>query len=143
MPTTKVPRSAGIEWYKFLNPPAAAPSQSMQIALGPERFPFQYRNKKFQFGQVELFLLLKDGQSLGSPLALQLGPPTNPNLSNVTLVSSASFLGGVAYGSIKQLGQPVPPSQGSPPSWTLQVDKASKLPDGIDDILMLCRYSVS
>ena len=48
------------EWYRFLHPADADPSQNMQIALGIERFPFQYRGKKIDFSKVDLLLKFKD-----------------------------------------------------------------------------------
>jgi hypothetical protein len=153
------------EWYKFLNPAATAISQSMQICVGPERFPFQFRQRKFQFSQVELFLLFKTPQFQqayvgGAQLVLYLGPASSTNPSSARLASNVSILGGLAYGSISQPQQPT----GSPLTWVLttnntDIQKISTSlqnvvnsggtnychlnPAAIDDILILCHYSVS
>ena len=166
------------EWYKFLHPSdPTTTSQSMQIALGNERFPYQYRGKTITQTQAELVLLFSDPQFLtdyrnGTSLSLELGPPnatippsiTNP--SSVTLTSSTGVLGGAPYGSI---AQPKPAGPNAPNSWVLQaletaiaqIDPHLYLkntvaasdgttttyhhlnPDVIDDILLLCHYSVS
>jgi Tc toxin complex TcA C-terminal TcB-binding domain/Neuraminidase-like domain/PA14 domain/Salmonella virulence plasmid 28.1kDa A protein len=156
------------EWYKFLNPPDTATSQSMSIALGNERFPFQYRKEKFQFTEVELFLVFKGSQfqtdysSGGSPtaLVLHLGTLGISNPPSATLISNPPILGGLPYDSI------VPPkAAGSgPPTWILSADNAdiAKIhhalqnvvstgganythlnPNAISDIYLLCHYSVS
>jgi hypothetical protein len=161
------------EWYKFLNPADIATSQSMQIGLGNERFPFQYRQKTIQYSEVELFLVFKSAQfqadysggsgSTGTgnqQLKLHLGPPAISNSPSAILTSSLSFLGGLAYGYIAQPPQPAT-SGGSPPVWFLSVDstdiaginsnlrnlgstgEAHLNPAAINDVLMLCHYSVS
>ena len=152
------------EWYKFLHPSdPTATSQSMQIALGNERFPYQYRGKKIQISQAELVLLLSDPYNLPNytnNLILELGPQNAT--TSVTLTSSTGFLAsqgdvhGAPYGSIAP-AQPKPAGPNAPPSWILQpvqIDPSLKLqindvptnllnPDAIDDILLLCHYSVS
>ena len=167
------------EWYKFMNPADTATTQSMQITLGPERFPFQYRRMKIQISEVELFLLFRSatfqseycgGSTTSAPssqLVLHLGPPSASNPSRASLASAQSFLNGLGYASIAQPQPPAPPypgSPGSPPLWTLGADSAdiqeinSNLyqevttggsnyyhlnPDAINNILLLCHYSVS
>ncbi|MGP0019099.1 MAG: neuraminidase-like domain-containing protein [Candidatus Sulfotelmatobacter sp.] len=157
------------EWYKFLNPPDTATSQTMSIALGAERFPFQYRQKKIQISEVELLLVFKNAQFQtdyvgGGPLVLHLGPPGISSPPSATLTSSLSFLGGLAYGSIAQPPQPKAASAGSPPMWILDADNADITrinpalqnvvstggssyahlnPDAIGDVFLLCHYSVS
>ena len=144
-----------------------------QIALGAERFPFQYRQKKIQFSEVELFLVFKNAQfqtdysggtgSTGTgnqPLKLYLGPPGASNPPSTTLTGSLQVLGGLAHGSIAQPQQPA----ASAPVWLLSADSTDMAnintnltivvsrggtnyahlnPDAINDVLMLCHYSVS
>jgi hypothetical protein len=153
------------EWYKFLNPDATATTQSMTIGLGNDRFPFQYRGMKINISQVELVMLcsspaLQTAYLSGTPLMLQLGPPSTP--SNVTL-SNTVILNGAPYGSTAQSpAAPAPTTAGAPPSWTLSASGAAiqtmspqflnqvssggstythLSPTAIDDILMLCHYS--
>jgi hypothetical protein len=152
------------EWYKFLNPPDTATSQSMSIVLGVERFPFQYRKKKIQITEVELFIVFKTqfqgDYSGGTPLVLHLGSPGISNPPSATLTSSPGLLGGLGYGSIAQPPQPA----GTPPMWVLsagstdiaKIDKtlqnvvstggnsyAHLNPDAINEVLLLCHYSIS
>jgi hypothetical protein len=120
------------EWYKFLNPPDTAPSQSMQISLTIERFPYQYRGRKLTITNVDLFLKFKDihdkktfqqdGTPLGdyasSPLKVYVGPTITlppPNTlppANVTLTSASTLLAGLPFASINV-------SSGQLGSWTL------------------------
>jgi Tc toxin complex TcA C-terminal TcB-binding domain/Neuraminidase-like domain/PA14 domain/Salmonella virulence plasmid 28.1kDa A protein len=155
------------EWYKLLNPPEAATSQSMSIALGQERFPFQYRQMVLEFTEVELFLVFKGPQfqayysSAGStPLVLHLGPPGVSNPPSATLISNPPLLGGLPYDSIA----PPKVAGSGPPAWILSAESTDiakinvKLqspvspggsspahlnPDAISDVYLLCHYSVS
>jgi Tc toxin complex TcA C-terminal TcB-binding domain len=97
------------EWYRFLHPVAAAPSQDMQMSLGIERFPFQYRGKKINFSQVELLLKFKnihDTQRFitGTPLGDFVKGSANAGSLNV-YISSTPF---------------VPGQQPQPPTWPVQ-----------------------
>jgi hypothetical protein len=124
------------EWYKFLNPQDTATSQSMQIALTIERFPYQYRGRKITISRVELFLKLKDlndpetytydGTPLGdyvnagSPLVISLTTPTGSAQSG-TLASASTFLNGLPFAAVTF-------PAGSPPglgNWTLRANNAN------------------
>jgi len=49
------------EWYQFLHPTdPATPSQTLQLNLTKERFPFQFQGQKLSANDVKLFLKLKD-----------------------------------------------------------------------------------
>jgi hypothetical protein len=158
------------EWYKFLNPPDTATSQSMSIALGNDRFPFQYRGAAITITQIELVLLcaspkLQAAYAKGGPLVLQLGPPiANAQTASVPL-TSGGILGGAPYGSFNKPPPPKPASSGGPPSWTLQASGAAMqnmgnasfvnsisiggttynhlIPGAIGDILLLCQFTAS
>jgi Tc toxin complex TcA C-terminal TcB-binding domain len=140
------------EWYKFLNPAETAPAQSMAIALGNERFPFQYRNKTINISQVEIALIFQSSYSSGS-LSLQLGPPGGTS-TNIPLNINPQ-LGGAGWG----IANPVPPlpsASGAPRSWILTLGTpippslvapgigggVNRLnPAAIDDIFLLCTFS--
>jgi hypothetical protein len=122
------------EWYKFLNPPDTAASQSMQVALTIERFPYQYRGKKISISRVELFLKFKDlhdpttythdGTPLGdygasTALVISLTPPTGPAQSG-TLTSASTLLNGLPFAAIA-LPSGSPPGLGN---WTLAANNA-------------------
>jgi hypothetical protein len=157
------------EWYKFLHPADTASGQSMQIALGNERFPYQYWGKTIQISQVELVLLFSNADfskdyGNGGPLVLELGPPDAASPSSAALAPSSAFLNGTAYVSIPQPAKPAPSGPGSPPSWILGATVAAIAnldhhlrnpvtsggttyyhlnPDAIDDILMLCHFTTT
>jgi GH18 family chitinase len=157
------------EWYKFLNPADTATVQGMSIALGMDRFPYQYRNRTIKVSQVELVLAFRDLQvqssyQQGNPLSLQLAPPGAATPSPVTVNSNASMLGGAAYGLVTNLSVTVPTGIGKPPGWTLQAQAADVAriapalqnvatvagvnyphlnPQSIDDVFLLCRFTVS
>ena len=58
------------EWDRFLHPTdQTATSQTMQLDLSFERFPFQFRNRSIQISEVELFLKLKDEKDSASKSA--------------------------------------------------------------------------
>lgn len=49
------------EWFRFFNPPGSAVSESLEIDIGQDRFPFQFRNKNIQIQAMSVFLSLKEG----------------------------------------------------------------------------------
>ncbi len=48
------------EWNRFLSPPAAAGKHSIEIDLGPERFPYQLRGRSLTIEEVDLYLKFRD-----------------------------------------------------------------------------------
>jgi hypothetical protein len=48
------------EWYRFLHPQDTVENHDMQMDVSTERFPFQYRGRQINIGQVDLFLKFKD-----------------------------------------------------------------------------------
>lgn len=62
------------EWYRFLHPTdSTATSQTLQLDLTKERFPFQFRGKTITISQVTMFLKLKEGFASDNPLKVSLG----------------------------------------------------------------------
>ena len=123
------------DWHAFLHPPDSAPDQTMTINLTQERFPFQYRGKKIQIYQVDVFLKFRDiydpvkihrernasGDYAAKPLTLNLTPPSG-TAKQLQLVNNAAVLAGVPAGSVPQpppAVPPVPPALGPLGSWTL------------------------
>jgi hypothetical protein len=161
------------EWYKFLQPPDTAASQSIQIVLGIERFPYQYRGKKIRISGIELFLIFKglhdpatfttNGTPLGdyqagSPLKLSLTPPGGSALT-APLTSVATMFAGTPFASLQLTGGPTGLG-----TWTLTAQDsdianiAQSLyfkvtsggndyyhlnPDVLEDVFVLCRYSTA
>ena len=48
------------EWHQFLHPKDTEPNHKLDLALTPNRFPFQFRGKAITISKVELFLQFKD-----------------------------------------------------------------------------------
>ena len=108
----------------------------MTINLTRERFPFQYRGKKIQIYEVDLFLKFRDihdpvkytvnGTPLGdyaakTALTLNMTPPSAAAMT-LQLLSNAALLAGVPFGSVPQpppAVPPTPPALGPLGSWTL------------------------
>ncbi|HWP91824.1 MAG TPA: neuraminidase-like domain-containing protein [Thermodesulfobacteriota bacterium] len=140
------------EWHRFLHPADTATSQTLKLELTQERFPFQFRGKTIEISQIELFLKLKDGVNPengktyaeiyadGNPLTVSLTSPDSTD--SKPLDSIASFLNGIPHAVMdvsRGLG-----------IWVLTAQKADieqlvtvlgKL-DAIEDIIILCHYSV-
>jgi hypothetical protein len=133
------------EWYKLLNPPAATAGtptpSSMQINLGNDRFPFQYRSFKIHITQAQFVIVFRGSSPPLSPSGLTLSngsgtpqpptpfPPRPPAIGNALLYTIPS---------------PPPPTtvtgvQDGPNCWILQGDM-STLSD-VADILLICTYS--
>jgi hypothetical protein len=135
------------EWYRFMHPANAAPSQVMALDLTRERFPFLFRSKLISITGVEFFLIFRDiydpdtykgdkqnPTPLGdygkgtAPLTMHLAPPgSQPVTPDPTLPSNPSSYNGVPHGSVDLANQP-----GSLGSWQLEVtdgDIKGKLPD--------------
>jgi hypothetical protein len=130
-------------WYRFLHSPdPKATTQGLQMNLGYGRFPFQFRGQTIQISQVDLFLGFRDPQGLA---AYQGGTPLSVSLSDGgtttggSLKSDIGMLNGMPYMPLT-LSTQLPP----PLSLTLSTAAADlkNLADTIEDIVMVCHYSV-
>jgi hypothetical protein len=97
----------------------------MTMHLTQDRFPFQYRGKRIQIKQVDIFLKFRDpstypnnGTPLGdnstgqAALVLNLTPPGSP-AQPISLLANAALLNGTPLGTITL------PPPGSLGAWTL------------------------
>jgi Tc toxin complex TcA C-terminal TcB-binding domain len=138
------------EWYKFLHPaPAATTPASMQINLGNDRFPLQYRSSSIQITQAQFVIVLRGSSTSSAPgLALTNGsgssttsfPPPNPQ----TIPTPQSL--GVAF--LYTIPTPPPQTkvtgiQGGPPCWILQGQSDMTALTDVVDIMMVCTYSTT
>jgi hypothetical protein len=143
-PATPAPRLFSLkhefpsDWYKFLTPPAAAPSQVLTIALGIERFPFLYRGKKIAITKLDLHLRFKDiydastyrldpanptpqgDYAKGTALTMYVTPaPGSAAAAAATLQSTTSYLNGLPHAVLDLTSQP-----GALGSWLLEARDA-------------------
>jgi hypothetical protein len=95
------------EWYRFLHPADTASSQTMNLALTGERFPFQYRGSLL-ISQIDFYLkfkLLSDQVIYfsGSTLNLHLTAPVISNVSTGSFVRGGDAIGGLPFASVGPL----------------------------------------
>jgi hypothetical protein len=131
------------EWQRFLHPATPTPHHELNLDLGPERFPFLFRDRKIQINNVELLLKRTDADA-GQSLDLFLSPPgTKPvDLSDLGAAISLEadptkenlLAGARAY------------SGGKPPGlWKLNAASVDLNPiaNKIEDLWFVCHYSVT
>ncbi len=151
------------QWYRFLHPSDEQPideateAQSMRLDLTQERFPFQLRGKSIEFNSVRLFLKLKDTttnppQSINlfvtKPSAAQdelnnqnTITPQNDSTDLVTL-HKVTLEPNSAFGNLLYEGdKPSLEGFGSRSIKARKKDMAS-IQDAIEDIILVCNYSV-
>jgi hypothetical protein len=132
------------DWYRFLHPTAPnATAQALQMNLGYERFPFQFRGVAIQISQVDLFMSFKDPKGLD---AYRGGTPLNISLtdggSNASgaLKSDFGILNGTPYLRVAFSAQ-------LPAVISLTLSAAASdlknLADAVDDLVMVYHYTVS
>jgi hypothetical protein len=117
-----------LPWYHFLH---ATGAQTLQLDLGPERFPFQFRNKTFRVNKVELFLKLKWGEQVPFTLSLDVGDGGGDIPLGVG--DHGIVHGSREYASGANLG-----------AWLLSAQAADPgaVADTLEDIVLVCLYSV-
>jgi hypothetical protein len=132
------------EWHRFLNPPPGATAdQTLTLALTQERFPLLFQEKRIAMTGIELYVKVKQGFANTLKLSLEAG--TSASNSPLTLTSWNSLLRGTkspagALGNwtltawSEAPGAPPPP----PPPPHLRLD-----PDAIEDIALVCSYTIS
>jgi hypothetical protein len=140
-------------WQQFLNPIATNANLTVNIDL--ERFSFLFRGKKIEIQKVELFLPLKDGKKPGTnktyteiytatPLTLSVKSASGIATGKV-LNSSPSFLNGIPHVVIEESATPIEVKSGKAAAWLLTIDTArlKLVQDAIEDLFILCHYTVN
>jgi hypothetical protein len=128
------------EWYKLMNPPAAASgaagTPTMQIDLGKERFPFQYRSSKTITITEAQFITVTHGQPSGTVPTVTSGAG---NSAQTKTAPNGSPQNNTTVFSIPTPPQPSALAQGGPVCWTLTFNAALT---AVADIILICTYSV-
>ena len=136
------------EWHKFLHPTDTATSQTLQLDIGNERFPFHLRGRNITVNQVKLFLKLANGaanDNLSLKVTLSEKDLTN-NASPVQFAgpeftSSGSPIGTLLFCQAESIALDIP--KGLVITAT-KADLASLLQQSaIDDIWVMCVYSAA
>ena len=140
------------QWYRFLHPSDEATAQSMRLDLTQERFPFQLRGKSIQFKSIRLFLKLKD-TTINPPQSIELFvtkpsaaqdelnnqneiTPQNDPTDKVTLQPHPEFANLLDGGDM-------PSSEGfGSRSIKARKNDMTSIQDAIEDIILVCNYSV-
>jgi hypothetical protein len=112
----------------------------MQISLGNERFPFQYRSSMIQITQAQFIVILSGS---GSAPALNLASGSSPTGTVPLALSQATA--NVALYSFASPPAPTP-VQGAPAaakSWILLCPAGAGALANIVDILLIATYSAA
>jgi hypothetical protein len=157
------------EWYRFLHPTDSAPGNEilydLQLDLTRERFPFQFRGK-ITLNELTLFLKVKDGFAYDDSQALVLRQDGDDTPH--TFMMAGSFVQGLAalkpalnlddtsdepgriFSAKLQVkeGDLPQPGLASATSWWQAVkingaDHSRLKPDAIEDIYIICHYSIT
>jgi hypothetical protein len=131
-------------WHGLLHPRAEDDSQTIGLDLSPERFPFQFRGRGIEIGQVELFMMLKDGVTRpeGGVLRVSLTPPGGDAVAG-QFQSANSYMNGIPH-AVMDVSSGVG-------TWVLAAQKADVASligtldkaDPIEDIIIVCHYSAT
>jgi hypothetical protein len=127
-------------WSRFLHPTdVTASQQTLQLDIGMERFPFQYRGKTITCQEAEIFLLMKEGASLqdGTPAKDHTGFDLYLDQVQYQLKQDQALRG------ILRARQPVAGSL--PGTWLLEAKSTdiSLVAEAIEDLFLLCHYTVT
>ncbi len=145
------------EWYRFLNPTdSAATSQSLQLGLTMERFPFSLRGMNIQIDKVGVFLNFKQSSYTteyknAQPLHILL---ESKNTTKSDLMNSDSALNDIPSAVLPDVQAKIPDSlkftvdenniKDIAPNLRQTVGQHVRLnADAIDDLFVICWYSVA
>ncbi|HEY9817671.1 MAG TPA: hypothetical protein V6D20_17975, partial [Candidatus Obscuribacterales bacterium] len=125
------------EWHQFLHPEQEDTPHTLELNLNPERFPFLFQGKTVTINRTTLYLKLKEADT--APDAV---------ISSVTLTPPDAQSGnGISFDSATP-DHPLPWAQVDSESevtnsstWTLTAEDVT--PDQLEDIFVVCQYSVS
>ncbi len=135
------------QWHQFFHPTNAIATLSLDLSL--ERFPFQFRGKKIEIQQIELFLSLKEGTKpeelfrVDNPLAIAI-TSVNGTANNKILNSNPSFLNEIPHLLLEDNVVPLEVSSGEKAAWSITVNSKTlkQVQDAIVDLWIICHYSI-
>lgn len=132
------------KWHKFLHPADLVTSQTLQLALTSERFPFLFRDKTININKVEFLLKLGGGFTSSDGAGIQF------TITHPSGTTPLEFNPSDTFGGLLNSQRELTSSLGD---WSLQVtsiptaltsDDSDRLnPNAIGDIFIVCHYSVT
>ena len=124
------------EWHRFMHP---GQTQTFHFELGPDRLPYQLRNRPVLFNHARILVQPKEGAALDDLNGVStvcLKPPQADAPPLVVLTDSE-------YPGVKQAEFDL--SVGMNPanvSWTLEIGAANVTPDQVRDLVIVLRYTI-
>ncbi|OOP55127.1 MAG: hypothetical protein AYP45_16500 [Candidatus Brocadia carolinensis] len=152
------------EWHQFLHPKETDDKHTLTLDITQKRFPFMFQSRTIKIKQLELFMKLKEGVEYPTDttehlMVYVLDPSEGPGTGvDKTLESDMAIMNGIPN-ALFDYGQ----NGKDTGSWKLEARSAdiSKLPadlkvvfgqapnqywqlkpDVIDDMIVVCRYSL-
>lgn len=130
------------EWRQLIygtNPDPVTGNQSQVFPITKNRFPFLFAGKQIKISSLDLYAVPKAGIEISALPALTVTPPKNINAT----WDVASEIGRLR-GKTLTLTNPVEVEDGTA-KWNLEISNVAlaEFQKDIDDILIVCRYSVS
>jgi hypothetical protein len=129
-------------WHKLLHPRAEDDTQTIELELSPERFPFQFRGRRIEISEVELFMMLKDGVTRpeGPVLTVSLTPPGGATVEG-QFQTARSYMNAIPHATVR--------ARGGVGTWVLSAQKTDvarlignlNKTDPIEDMIIVCHYS--
>jgi len=120
------------EWHQFLYPTESV--QKMELDLSEERFPFQFRGKITEIKWQKLFLKLKDDTSEADLGSFEI------DIASIKTISEKDF--SAAFEEPCKLLEATLDITKEFGIWLLKVTEGTLAPDDIEDMGILCSYSI-
>jgi hypothetical protein len=124
------------EWHQFLHPEQEDTPNILDMELGKERFPFYFRDKSINIGQIDFYLKIQEGES-NNNLEVQLFTPDSNPEQPVATQTFAPGPTGLPQASFESLQFEV----GDSDIWMLQA-QLEGIPE-IEDMFIICHYTVA
>lgn len=125
------------KWHQFLHPEQEDASNILDMEFGKERFPFYFRNKTINIGQIDFYLKIQEGES-NNNLEVQLfTPDSNPEqpFATQTFEPGPTGLPQASFQSLQF------EEVGDSDTWMLQT-QAEDMSE-IEDMFIICHYTVT